>query len=125
VTSGQQDGKGVDDEAPIKFHAGLVNIFLTVRDGSRFVGGLTRENFEIYEDGLPQEMALFDSEDLPASVALLLDTSGSMAKSMSRVQSAAVRFVGSLRGNDEVMALSFGGMVREISPLTSDKGGAG
>jgi Ca-activated chloride channel homolog len=120
TATAEQDPKDDDGES-IKLSATLVEIFLTVKDGKRFVNGLTRDSFEVYEEGVPQNLAFFDTEDLPASVALLLDTSGSMGKSISVLQAAAEKFVEGLKDSDELAVLSFGGMVKELCPLGRDK----
>lgn len=115
------DGHETSQEETIRLSTNLVEVFLTVREGNRFVNNLTGTNFEIYDEGTPQQLAFFDTEDRPVSVALLLDTSGSMQSSMGIVQTAAVRFIQSLKAEDEVTVIGFGGMVKELAPLSRDK----
>ena len=110
-----------DKEDVIKLKADLVELFLTVKDGSRFIKGLKAGDFEVYEDGIAQELTYFDNEDQPVSVALLLDTSGSMQKAIGMLQQSAIKFIDSLKSDDEVAIISFGGMIRELAPFGRDK----
>src|SRR5437867_115832 len=57
----------------------LINVNVTVSDANnRFVPGLRKEDFIVYEDGKPQAVSQFESERVPVSLGLALDTSGSM-----------------------------------------------
>ncbi len=57
----------------------LVNVAATVTDArGRFVDGLTKDDFRVYEDGEPVEITQFDNERVPVSLGIALDTSGSM-----------------------------------------------
>lgn len=114
-------GGAQDEDEPLELRSNLVEVFVTVMDGNRYVTGLGSENFEVFEDGIRQEVEFFDSEKAPASVALLLDTSSSMKDSLGFMQAAAVRFVDGLKKEDEVTVLGFGGQVRELAPLTKDR----
>jgi Ca-activated chloride channel family protein len=105
----------------IRSSTNLVDIFVTVKEGNRFVNGLTLDSFEVYEDGVAQRVAFFEAEDSPVSVAILLDTSASMQKAIGILQTAAVKFVEGLTDKDEATVISFGGMIKELSPLTRNK----
>ena len=63
----------------------LVNVFVNVTDrNGAIVGGLTRDDFAIFEDGRPQQIAVFESQsELPLNLTLAIDTSGSVRKDMS------------------------------------------
>lgn len=110
-----------EDKFTIKVRTDLVELFLTVKDGNRFVRGLTRDDFSVYDDGQLQQLVFFDAEDFPLSAALLLDTSGSMQQAIGTLRVGAIKFVESLRDEDEVMIIGFGGMVKELVPFTRDK----
>jgi Ca-activated chloride channel homolog len=73
----------------------LVNVFVTVTDAQGApVGGLTKDNFVVYEDGRPQTIKVFDKEsELPISIALAIDTSLSTRHDLPLEQASAKRFV--------------------------------
>src|SRR6188474_1120167 len=72
-------GEGGAQETVFKAGVDLVDLAATVtdRDG-RFVGGLTKNDFVVYDDGRPQEIVTFSSDRVPVSLGILLDVSGSM-----------------------------------------------
>jgi Ca-activated chloride channel homolog len=99
----------------------LVNLNVTVVGGNaRAVTGLTQDQFEIFEDGVRQELQFFASGDLPVDVLLMLDTSGSMAVSLPLVQQAALRFVHALRPGDRASVMSVSNHLSILQPLTGD-----
>lgn len=122
-TAATQDGKDekTDQESVVHLGANLVELFITVKDGDRFVNGLTRDDFQVYDNGVLQSPAFFDTQDVPISVALLLDNSGSMQSAIGTLQAGAVKFVESLNARDEVTVFSFGGFVKQLVPFTRDK----
>jgi VWFA-related protein len=89
-----------------------------------YVSGLTQESFLLYEDGRPQEIQLFTSEDAPVTVGLLIDSSGSMQAIRPRVVAAAAAFAEATNPRDELFALAFNDYVTPAlpaaSPFTSD-----
>jgi hypothetical protein len=69
----------------IRVDSNLVLIPVTVTDPlNRFVTGLERENFKVFEDKLPQEISQFSSEDAPLSVGVVFDCSGSMGNKLDK-----------------------------------------
>ena len=103
----------------------LVNVSVTVTDRSgRFVGGLKREDFVIYEDGKPQTISQFDSERVPVSLGIALDTSGSMAgEKIDAARGALDRFLSDLLDeHDEVFVYRFSDTPVLLHGWTSDKG---
>ena len=102
----------------------LITVTATVTDSQgRFVSGLRVEDFEIYENGKLQTISQFDSERVPVSLGLVLDTSGSMAgEKMSAAQGAVNRFLHDLLGpQDEVFLMRFDNRVRLLSGWTEDR----
>jgi VWFA-related protein len=81
----------------------------------RFVSGLARSSFTVTEDGVPQEIDLVNQETLPATFALLIDSSQSMSRRIDFVRDAARRFIKYLRPNDHVLVAPF---TRELGALT-------
>jgi Ca-activated chloride channel homolog len=106
------------------FHAvtELVNLNVTVvGPNAEPVEGLTAEQFEVFEDGVPQDVLFFAAGDLPLDVVILLDTSSSMASSLELVQVAAVRFAQALRADDRASVMGISGGLRILQSFTSDK----
>ena len=96
VVSGQQSTPRGDQEG-FRFRTGieLVNVTATVTDSrGRFVSGLSKEDFRIYEDGEPQTISHFSNERVPVSLGIVLDTSGSMeGEKIAAARSALDRFL--------------------------------
>ena len=90
------------------------------RDG-RYVPNLQKEDFRIWEDGVEQDVAFFQSVDKPFSVVLMLDTSPSTKFRLEDIQDAAISFVNQLRSDDKVMIVSFDGDIRILSDFTTDR----
>ena len=85
-----------------------VRLNATVLDGSgRSVQTLTKDAFSVYEDGVPQTIASFRHEDLPVSLGLLIDSSGSMYDKRSAVEKAALDFVKLSNPEDEEFLVDF------------------
>jgi Ca-activated chloride channel family protein len=81
-------------------------VVVTTRDGRR-ITDLQKEDFEVFEDKVPQQITGFAATDEPISVALSLDTSGSMEKRLVRLQNEAIRFINLLHPDDSVAIMSF------------------
>ncbi len=88
--------------------ANLVELHVTARDRSgKFVTGLTKEDFHLFEDGRPQTIRLVQHEDLPVSVGLIVDNSASMRSKRKDVTVAALAFVRSSNPQDEIFIVNF------------------
>jgi VWFA-related protein len=98
-----------------------VPVSVTDRDG-KFVTGLTRADFELYENGAPQEIGAFSSTEEPFNVALLIDTSRSAKEYMSAIRKATRSFVDQLHPRDRVLIVTFGEQVNFHGDFTSDRG---
>src|SRR5256714_2355983 len=100
----------------------LVSIPVSVmdRDG-KFIPNLRKEDFQIWEDGVEQQVAYFASTEKPFTVALVIDTSGSTKNKLEEIQDAAIAFVEQLRPDDRVMVVSFSDKIRVLSQPTSDR----
>jgi VWFA-related protein len=83
-----------------------VNTSVVDRRG-RFVSGLTPDSFRLTEDGVPQKIVQFASEDSPLEVVLALDVSGSMGAAMEDLKGAARQFLASLGAEDQVTLVAF------------------
>src|SRR5437016_14443931 len=101
-------GGAGDSPHVISLDVNLVVLHATVRDGKgRFVSGLGRENFRLYEDGVPQPIKVFQHEDTPVTVGLVVDHSGSMRTKLPDVLAAAETFARSSNPKDEMFVVNF------------------
>lgn len=92
----------------------LVNV--TVTDPyNRLVTGLDTDNFRVFEDNVEQEVVTFSSEDVPISIGVIFDFSGSMANKVDKAREAAVQFFKTANPQDEFFLVSF----NERAELTS------
>ena len=90
----------------------LVIVPLVVRDRrGRFVDGLTRDDFAVLEDGVPQDIRFFETVDVPLDLVLALDFSSSMAPVADRLKRAAARFVSALAGSGSLSVIAFNDQV--------------
>jgi VWFA-related protein len=112
----------VDSSDVIRVNTTLVTIPVSVmdRDG-RYVPNLQKEEFRVWEDGVEQEVAFFQSVDKPFSVVLMLDTSPSTQFRLEDIQDAAISFVNQLRTDDRVMVVSFNDDIKVLSEFTTDR----
>ena len=86
----------------------LVVLHASVRDRKGgFIGGLRKENFRVFENAVPQEIRVFQSEDVPVAVGLIVDNSGSMRRKRQDVTAAALAFVRSSNPQDEMFVVNF------------------
>jgi len=92
----------------ISVNVDFVVLNATVRDGKgRFASDLREENFEVYENGVRQTIRLFRHEDIPVTVGLVVDHSGSMRPKMADVIAAARTFVQSSSPDDQMFVVNF------------------
>ncbi len=100
----------------------LVNVYAVVRDSDRkYVQGLGKDDFRIFENGRPQVIDRFGTDWKPLRVALVLDVSLSMKGGrLEAAQEAALEFLKLLQPGDEVQLVTFSDAVRIVQPLTTD-----
>ena len=97
----------------------LVLIPVTVTDPSnRFVLGLRKGDFHILEDGVEQTISNISGEDVPLSIGLLFDASGSMDNKLRTSRKAALQFLQTMNPLDEVFLIQFSDHPQVISPFT-------
>lgn len=100
----------------------VVNLSVSVADtGRRHVTGLGKGDFRILEDGIPQELSVFDQQEAPLSVSILIDSSLSMQPNMAMVQAAALRLVRALRPVDSAQIVRFNHRHCVVQDFTSDQ----
>jgi Ca-activated chloride channel family protein len=101
----------------------VVSMNVTVTDSTnRYVTDLTETDFEIFEDGVKQELTLFNRSNLPVALSLLIDTSSSMEDRMSTAQDAAIGFVRKLRPTDMGEVIGFDSRAEVLQKFTNNPG---
>jgi Ca-activated chloride channel homolog len=109
-------------EPTFKVDVKLVNVFVTVTNQQGApIGNLTKSDFKLSEDGLPQKIAVFSKEsELPLSIILAVDTSSSTRKDIRLELDAARRFIHSIiRPQDGLSLYTFSSDVSELTPFTA------
>ncbi len=104
----------------IRVDVDLVLVNTTVTDPyQRLVTGLERENFRVFEDNLEQEVVHFSSEDIPISIGVVLDLSGSMSNKVDKARLAALQFFKTANPQDEFFLVSFNDRAQLMSRFTT------
>ena len=109
-------------QAPL-FRTGtsLVSLNVIVTDiKQQYATGLRAEDFEVYEDGVRQQVEFFAAAEVPLDLILLIDASSSMTDKMTAVHKAAGGFIETMRPDDRAAVVSFADGVQVLQPLTSD-----
>jgi VWFA-related protein len=109
------------DKTTFRAHSRLVVLHATVVNGhGTMVTNLDRGAFTVREDGKPQPIAFFGRDDVPVSLGILIDNSGSMRGKRQRVEAAALAFVRASNPQDEVFVLNFADEPHLDVPFTTD-----
>jgi Ca-activated chloride channel family protein len=107
------------DDDVVRVNADLVVVNATVLDkDGKFIPGLKRTDFQIFEDGVEQRVASFTAEETPFAAAILLDTSGSMETRLTLGRSAAIRFLDGLRDEDVAAVYNFDSKVEQMQDFS-------
>jgi Ca-activated chloride channel family protein len=100
----------------------IINLTVSVTDpDGRYVTDLTRPDFAVFEDGIKQDLTLFTHDDLPISLVLMVDASASMDDKLATAQTAAVRFVKTLRAQDVAAVVQFSDRATTLQDFTADQ----
>jgi len=104
----QQSTGNAQSGSHIKVDVNLVVLHTTVLDDrGKFVEGLGQDNFRVYEDKVEQKLSVFKREDIPVSMGLVIDNSGSMRDKRPRVNEAALTLVQNSNPQDEAFVVNF------------------
>src|ERR1039458_4104257 len=96
------------DQYRISVDVGLVALPVIVTDKKGLaVSGLAKDSFQVFEDGHPQQIALFEPEDVPVTVGLVVDNSGSIRAKRPEVVAAAQAFAQSSNPQDQMFVVNF------------------
>jgi Ca-activated chloride channel homolog len=109
-------GEKLQPRQGLKLDVDLALVNVTVTDPyNRLVTGLDPDNFRVYEDNIEQEVVTFSSEDVPISIGVIFDMSGSMTNKIGKAREAAIQFFKTANPQDEFFLVSF----NERAELTS------
>ena len=107
----------------LRVESSLVAVYVTVTDPlGRFVTGLEKKNFRVFEDKTEQEIAFFSSEDIPITAGLVFDVSGSMGSKLQKSREAVGQFLKTANPEDEFFLVQFGDNAEVASPLSRNPG---
>jgi Ca-activated chloride channel homolog len=105
--------------ADIRVDSTLVLIPVTVTDPyNRFVTGLDKENFKLFEDKKEQDIVQFSSEDAPLSIGVVFDSSGSMGSKLEKSRQAVTQFFRTANTEDEFFLVQFNDNAELVEPFT-------
>jgi Ca-activated chloride channel family protein len=96
----------------------LVSLNVTVMEGGHYVTDLEQKDFNVFEDGVKQEVTFFNKTNLPIALALLIDTSASMDTKLPTAQEAAIGFARRLRPQDLAEVIDFDNRVSVLQNFT-------
>jgi VWFA-related protein len=112
-------GQAPPQDFKISTTSRLVLLDVSVRNSSGgFVSGLTRDNFHVFEDGKPQTITQFANADIPVTIGIAVDESGSMRTKRAEVITAAMGFLSASNPQDEMFVLNFNEKVSHGLPDT-------
>ena len=116
-----QDNPPQDSGATLRVETTLVQIPVSITDSvNRFVLGLQKQDFHLFEDGVEQEIAHFSDEEAPLSVGLAFDESGSMDYKLQTAQVAANQFIKTMNKDDEALLVVFSDGAKVAVGFTSN-----
>jgi Ca-activated chloride channel homolog len=109
-----------DQKDTIRLETKLVSTVITVSDPyGRFVTGLTEENFEIFDDNVKQDIAIFSDEDAPITLGIIYDVSGSMSDLTTRSFKTLRRFFHTSHEDDEYFIIAFNNTPKLVQDFTT------
>ena len=119
---GEVCGQEVSPDDVIRVKTTLVNspVLVIGRDG-KYVPNLRREDFQVFENGVKQEISYFAPVDNPFTVAIVIDTSRSVVFNLVDIQNAALAFVDQMRPRDRAVVVSFSDDFKVITEATNDR----
>jgi Ca-activated chloride channel family protein len=107
-------------DKPIQVNVQLALVNVTVTDPyDRLVTGLEKDNFHVFEDGAPQEIVNFSSEDVPISIGIIFDMRGSMSDKVDKARQAAMQFLRTANPRDEFFLVSLNDRAELTTGFTS------
>jgi Ca-activated chloride channel family protein len=109
-----------ETEDTVRLSRDVITLSVTVTDAyGRFVTGLAKDHFEIYDDKVKQTIEFFSSEDLPITLGIIYDVSGSMKSRVARSLHALRRFIDTSHNQDEFFLVGFNQRAQLVRDFTS------
>lgn len=93
----------------------VLPVTVTDKDGG-YISDIARDRFAVLDDGRPQPLALFTNEDIPVTIGLVIDNSGSVGPKLGEIVAASLAFARASNPNDELFALAFNDEVTSAIP---------
>lgn len=110
-------GLGYADRVTVE----AIQVTVTVTDDNgRFIGGIGRPAFRVFENGKQEPITYFASQDVPLELIVAVDISGSMTSSMPKLKKAVKEFLGAVPAKDQVTLLGFNDSVFALTRKTTD-----
>lgn len=118
--SNDQKSKNLPYGKPLTTTTDMTLVDVSVLDPlGRIVTGLRQDHFRLFEDGVEQEVVYFASDDVPVSIGVIFDMSGSMADKIQKSRNAAVQFFRTANPEDEFFLVDFNDEAQLITPFTT------
>jgi Ca-activated chloride channel homolog len=116
----QANSNQIKQGKDLKVDVDLALVNVTVTDPfQRLVTGLEQDNFRVFEDGIEQEVVHFSGEDVPISIGLIFDMSGSMSNKVDKARLAAYQFIKTANPQDEFFLVEFNDRAQLASHFTN------
>lgn len=116
------NGEEVSAGDVVRINTNFVTVPVSVLDRQgRFIPGLNKEDFQVFENGVEQPIAFFEPTEKPFTVALVLDTSASTRFHLWQIKEAAINFAKQLRPQDRVLVVTFSDEVLLLTEATNDQ----
>jgi len=120
TSSAQEKKQSQEPNDKIQLKARLVSMTVTVSDKlGRFVTGLEKRNFQVFDDGVQQEIAHFSDEDAPLTLGIIYDVSGSMGDLTSRSFQTLRRFFDTSHQDDQYFIIAFNNRAQLVQDFTT------
>ena len=117
--SAQNKSVTTKSDQSLQLNVDLVSVTVTVTDSyGRFVTGLAKDQFEVYDDKIKQEIAHFSDEDAPVSLGIVYDVSGSMKERIHRSMQALKRFIETSHDDDDFFLMAFNNRANLVEDFT-------
>jgi len=121
-TAQEAPKKTKDSDYTLSVNVNLVTLHVSVFDEKdRLIKDLKKEDFSVFEDKVQQDVSLFKQEDVPVSLGLVIDNSGSMRTKRERVNKAAITFARTCKPQDEIFLINFNDQVYIDQEFTRNK----
>jgi VWFA-related protein len=115
-------GEEVGDDEVVRVNTTLISIPVSVSDrNGRFIYDLSKDDFQVFDNGVEQKVAYFTSTEKPFTVVVMIDTSTSIWEKLEQIKMAASDFLDQIRPDDQVMIASFANRMTVLCRPTSDR----